>query len=56
MVTGPVSLDSIGNIIKRHKRGFLTELEMEALVMSAIFNRPISVDDVLDIRVFMHNK
>lgn len=56
MVSYGVPLSQVGAIIKRHERGFLTELEMEALVLSAVFDRPLSTDDVLEIRVFMHEK
>lgn len=48
-------LHDIAAIIRRYDRGSLTELEMEALVLSAVFQRQLSTDDVLEIRVFMHN-
>lgn len=55
MLAHGISLEDVGKIIKRFERGFLTELEMETMVLSAVFNRPLSEDDLLSIRVFIHN-
>ena len=46
MLAGGLSLDSVGKIIRNYERGFLTELEMETMVLSAVFDR---------IRVFISN-
>lgn len=45
--------EQIHGILRQSDRGSLHELEMEALVLSAMFGRGFSVDDVLEVRVFI---